>query len=69
MLAFFVTNAYWSIGDLSHDPANSHSAVKVCDYVFKALKTVLIDIYMSYTFLEQFRYFLNRKRDVLRERG
>ena len=61
MVCIFYINAQWSIGDYYTDAPN-HYALQLCDYIFRVLKVILIDVYIIVTFFDTFWYFLSWKK-------
>jgi hypothetical protein len=63
--SFLILNTVWAVRDYDAHP-EEHMDAQYADYLLRVLK-IILDVWVCATFVEVYRYMLDRKREQLRE--
>lgn len=66
MAGVFVCQSFWTIEDIPDGKVDFNTMpLQMTDYACKVLKLATIDVYMTWNFIDLFRYFLAKKEHHL----
>jgi len=68
LLGSFLCHAYWTIMDIP-DHEHKHISLEIAEYAFSVIKLAAIDLYILWSFMETFRYFISLKQSQLSADG
>ncbi|TNV73073.1 hypothetical protein FGO68_gene14182 [Halteria grandinella] len=63
--SFLILNTVWAVQDFDKHP-EEHMTAQYADYLLRVFK-IILDVWVCATFVEVYRYMLERKREQLRE--
>jgi hypothetical protein len=66
MAVVFICQAIWTIEDIPDGGVYFNTLpLEIVDYTCKVIKLATIDVYMTWNFIDLFRYFLAKKKHQL----